>query len=77
MALTESTARPLPVYEDWDLATPGNQSLSTKFPALNHPDLRTLSEARLIFNLLADPAQLSTHSVQVSIEQSTRPGSVR
>jgi hypothetical protein len=61
MAQAESTARPLPVYEDWDLATPGNQSLSTKFPALTHPDLRTLSEARLNFNLLADPAQLLMH----------------
>ena len=61
MAQAESTARPLPVYEDWDLATPGNQSLSTTFPALNHPALRTLSEARLGFNLLADPAQLLMH----------------
>ena len=58
MAQAESTARPLPMYEDWDLATPNNQSLSTTFPALTQPDLRTLSEARLNFNLLAAPAQL-------------------
>ncbi len=56
-----STARPLPVYEDWDLATPGVQSLSAKFPALTQPDLRSLSEARINFNLLTDPAQLLMH----------------
>lgn len=57
----ESTARPLPVYEDWDLATPGVQPLSAKFPALNQSDLREFSEARLFCNLLADPAQLLLH----------------
>jgi hypothetical protein len=56
-----STARPLPEYQDWDLQTPGNQSLIQRFPQLTQPELRSLSEGRVNVDLLCDPAQLLSH----------------